>query len=52
MRSLLLALILSLAPQVKVTFFTPDVVRIQKVPEGAFPEGGSLAVTRKPFPLR
>jgi len=48
MRSLLLALILSLAPQVKVTFFTPDVVRIQKVPEGAFPEGGSLAVTAVP----
>ena len=48
MRSLLLALILSLAPQVKVTFFTPDIVRIQKVPEGAFPEGESLAVTAVP----
>ena len=48
MKTLLLALALTLAPQVKVTFFTPDVVRIQKVPEGAFPESRSLAVVASP----
>ncbi|MCR4570067.1 MAG: glycoside hydrolase family 31 protein [Bacteroidales bacterium] len=48
MKSLLLALLVALAPQVKVTFYTPDVVRIQKVTEGSFPESGSLAVVAAP----
>ena len=48
MKSLFLALLVALAPQVKVTFYTPDVVRIQKVTEGSFPESGSLAVVAAP----
>ena len=48
MKALLLVLLMALAPQVKVTFYTPDVVRIQKVPEGTFPEGESLAVIAAP----
>jgi alpha-D-xyloside xylohydrolase len=48
MKTLLIALVLALAPQVKVTFYTPDIVRIQKAPEGAFPESGSLAVIAAP----
>ena len=48
MKALLLVLLMALAPQVKVTFYTPDVVRIQKVPEGSFPEGESLAVIAAP----
>ena len=48
MKSLLLALLIALTPQVKVTFYTPDVVRIQKVTEGKFPESVSLAVIASP----
>ena len=48
MKTLILALLIALTPQVKVTFYTPDVVRIQKAPDGVFPENGSLAVIACP----
>ena len=52
MKTLILALALATAfnpGDVKVTFFTPEVVRVQKAPEaGKFDEGASLAVIAEP----
>ena len=51
MKSLLIALALMAAapsPQVKVTFFTPTVVRVQKAPEASGFHDGSVAVIAKP----
>jgi len=49
MRLLLLALALvSAVPQVKVTFFTPSLVRIQKAPDASGFHDGSVAVVAAP----
>lgn len=51
MKSLLLALALMAAapaPQVKVTFFTPGVVRVQKAPDAGGFHDGSVAVIAEP----
>ena len=49
MKLLLLTLaILSAAPQVKVTFFTPSLVRVQKAPDASGFHDGSVAVVTAP----
>ena len=51
MKSLLFALALMAAvpsPQVKVTFFTPTVVRVQKAPAASGFHDGSVAVIAQP----
>ena len=55
MKSLLFALALMAAapsPQVKVTFFTPTVVRVQKAPEASGFHDGSVAVVAQPENVR
>ncbi len=55
MKSLLFALALMAAapsPQVKVTFFTPTVVRVQKAPEASGFHDGSVAVVAQPEDVR
>ena len=53
MKLLLLALALvSAAPQVKVTFFTPSIVRIQKAPDASGFHDGSVAVVAAPHDVR
>ena len=55
MKSLLIALALMAAapsPQVKVTFFTPTVVRVQKAPEASGFHDGSVAVIAQPEDVR
>jgi alpha-D-xyloside xylohydrolase len=53
MKILLLALALAAsAPQVKVTFFTPNTVRIQKAPDASGFHDGSVAVISEPGNVR
>ncbi len=55
MKTLLFALALMAAapsPQVKVTFFTPTVVRVQKAPEASGFHDGSVSVVAQPEDVR